>query len=289
MAFYRRHWGRVRRTGLMPSRLRSRQPLDEECRLGVGGSGTRAGDPVRSQHEFRLVYLEYSTWPTSERGGGWHCTGIPHPTHNALSLTAGFPPSADLGSTSLLFILSGSERIKLEPHGPRATRRPPHLPQWPLQRKSWPMSRRPPPAQPASSPTRNTSTQRVTRPSTEVSMPDRFARPAPVHSAHMLITLSPDFHDLPRRCCRNWSHHRIRNSARPVSLPTHPISFTSIQTPLLQRWSPRSLAWLQLYRVYLLPRHGFSRRNVCLHSTQTRLRRLCHPFRGPCRRIRPWI
>ena len=96
---------------------------DEECRLGIGGSDTRAGGPAGSQHGFRLVYLEYPTWPTSERGGGRHCTGMsPHPTLISV-LTAGFPPSADLGSTSLLFILSGSKGIKLEPRGPRFTRR----------------------------------------------------------------------------------------------------------------------------------------------------------------------
>jgi len=53
--------------GLMPSRLRSRQPLDGECRLAMA----RADGPTGPQHELRLVYLEYSTRATSERGGGW--------------------------------------------------------------------------------------------------------------------------------------------------------------------------------------------------------------------------
>ena len=104
-----------------------------------------------------------------------------------------------------------------------------------------------------------------------------------------VLTLAPDFHDFPWGCCWNRSHHRLRNSARPVSLPSRSISFAPVQTLLRQRGPPRSPPWVQLCRVCLLPCHGFSRGNVCLHSTQTWLRRLCYPFRRPRRRIRPRI
>ena len=114
-------WVRARRTGLMPSRLRSGQPLDEECRLGVGGSGTRADGPAGSQHEFVWCTRNIPHGLQASEAVDGTAPGLDtqhsNPTQS-LALTAGFPPSADLGSASLLFILSGSGSIKLEPYGP---------------------------------------------------------------------------------------------------------------------------------------------------------------------------
>jgi len=87
----------------------------------------------------------------------------------------GFVASADdLGSASFDSYARYKKRTSDMPPLPPPPR---HFSQWPLQIGSWPTSRRLPPAHPASSLMKLTSTQRATRPSTEVSMPDRSVQP----------------------------------------------------------------------------------------------------------------
>jgi hypothetical protein len=99
------------------------------------------------------------------------------------------------------------------------------------------------------------------------------------------LDASLDIHDILGRRCWDRSHYWIWHcfSARRTTWYPPRLLCASL---LSLWWNARTqVIYDSICRSYMLSGHVFSWRDVCVHSSQKRLRRLCYTFRGPSCRI----